>query len=211
MATNREVGEARFWSRVEPTGFCWNWTGNPDKDGYASTALAGKRLLVHRIAYTLLVGEIPKGLTLDHLCRNKLCVNPDHLEPVTGAENVRRHWRLMNRRDTYTRVRPAPKTQRARGADGKPIQCKNGHKLDPSNTLLSRRSRDSGTIRSRCAVCQHATQEANRRKKGAIEQGRRGTYGPRDHALFEEYWGFTYVQWLSGDVRPVDGALKLVA
>jgi hypothetical protein len=77
-----------FWSKVEPTGFCWNWTNAPNHNGYGQYGSQGMR--PHRIAYELLVGPIPDGLTLDHLCRNKLCVNPDHVEPVTRGENARR-------------------------------------------------------------------------------------------------------------------------
>ncbi|MGZ4586215.1 MAG: HNH endonuclease signature motif containing protein [Mycobacteriaceae bacterium] len=78
-----------FWSNVEPTGFCWLWTGKLNAKGYGSSGAAGESS-AHRAAYTLLVGPIPEGLTLDHLCRVRRCVNPDHLEPVTQRENLRR-------------------------------------------------------------------------------------------------------------------------
>lgn len=85
---------ARFLSRVrtEPDG-CWLWTGYVTATGYGRVAVPGRRkLYAHRVSYELHVGPIPVGLTLDHLCRNKLCVRPDHLEPVTLAENIRRAW-----------------------------------------------------------------------------------------------------------------------
>jgi hypothetical protein len=65
---------------------CWTWTGAKASHGYGNTA----RTTAHREVWELLIGPIPDGLTLDHLCRNPLCVNPDHLEPVTCAENLRR-------------------------------------------------------------------------------------------------------------------------
>ncbi len=83
----------RFWAKFEQddaTG-CWLWTAAVNASGYA---LLGSRYLssqlAHRFAYELLVGPIPAGLTLDHLCRVRWCVNPGHVEPVTRGENVRR-------------------------------------------------------------------------------------------------------------------------
>lgn len=70
---------------------CWEWTGARNSRGYGSTTNgAGGSMLAHRRSYELLKGEIPDGLTIDHLCFNKPCVNPDHMEPVTFAENTRR-------------------------------------------------------------------------------------------------------------------------
>jgi len=92
------VDEAdRFWSKVRlcPRDGCWLWTGAPNADGYGRfqrrLATGVYRMVkAHRYAYELLVGPIPEGLTLDHLCLHRLCVRPSHLEPVTNAENVRR-------------------------------------------------------------------------------------------------------------------------
>lgn len=69
---------------------CWEWQGVSDKDGYGRRKQFGKTWAAHRYVYTMCKGAIPEGLTLDHLCRNKKCVNPDHLEPVSAVENLQR-------------------------------------------------------------------------------------------------------------------------
>ncbi len=69
---------------------CWLWLGATNKKGYGQGALGGERGGVHRLVYRHLKGPIPKGLVLDHLCRQKSCCNPDHLEPVTHRENILR-------------------------------------------------------------------------------------------------------------------------
>lgn len=79
-----------FWEHVDKSGECWIWTGSKHSAGYGSTSVNAKRVYAHRYAYEVLVGPIPEGLVIDHLCRNRLCVRPDHLEPVTLAENTRR-------------------------------------------------------------------------------------------------------------------------
>lgn len=82
---------ANMRSKTEDTGTCWNWTGALQTRGYGSVGISdGRTSLAHRRSYELLVGPIPEGLTIDHLCFNKRCINPAHLEPVTGAENTRR-------------------------------------------------------------------------------------------------------------------------
>ena len=70
---------------------CWEWQGAKNvTHGYGKIQVNKRTHNAHRIIYEVLVGPIPDGLVVDHLCRNKLCVNPDHLEPVTWAENIRR-------------------------------------------------------------------------------------------------------------------------
>ena len=81
----------RVLRRTSFTETCWLWTGTTDADGYGR--LGGhmaKDRMVHRVLYEALEGPIPAGLTIDHLCFVTTCVNPDHLEPVSRAENARR-------------------------------------------------------------------------------------------------------------------------
>jgi hypothetical protein len=81
----------RFITKIE-VGDCWHWTAGKH-NGYGQFSLGGRKgrmYYAHRVAYEWLVGPIPEGLQLDHLCRNRACVNPDHLEPVSQQENILR-------------------------------------------------------------------------------------------------------------------------
>ena len=69
---------------------CWEWTAAKSPLGYGALNVGDRTKLAHRVVYELLVGSIPDGLDLDHLCRNPSCVKPAHLEPVPRAENLRR-------------------------------------------------------------------------------------------------------------------------
>ena len=109
--------EERFWSKadwdVHTPGRCWPWLKATTTKGYGCFGFAGGVRLAHRVAYELEVGPIPEGMELDHTCVNPACVNPDHLEPVTHAENCRRQM--------------ARKTR-----------CKNDHEFTDDNTYWYR-------------------------------------------------------------------------
>ena len=116
----------RFWAKVaiDPETQCWIWTGSLSK-GYGKFGVAGKSpQSAHRLTYTILVGFIPINLQIDHLCRNRACCNPAHLEPVTCRENLFR----------------SPLTQTTIKANQ--THCKNGHELTGNNLII--RTRKAG-------------------------------------------------------------------
>jgi hypothetical protein len=82
----------RFWAKVDRRGpnECWPWVGAKLQHGYGHLKVGDSYPPAHRVAYELLVGLIPEGLQIDHLCRNRACCNPAHMEPVTPLENTRR-------------------------------------------------------------------------------------------------------------------------
>lgn len=111
----------RFMEKITLDDGCWKWTGSRNAQGYGAFGVEGRTLSAHRFAYERLVGEIPEGLVLDHLCRNESCVNPDHLEPVTQSENQRRGLRgyalrALCRSGLHDITDPANVTVHARGA-----------------------------------------------------------------------------------------------
>jgi hypothetical protein len=85
----------RFWAQVDRTADCWLWTGHLNRDGYGQFKVTDRpghyrTVRAHRWAWEAEHGPVPPGLTLDHLCGRPACVRPDHLDPCTAAENLRR-------------------------------------------------------------------------------------------------------------------------
>ena len=134
--------EARFWPKVDKTGDCWIWTAAQDGKGYGGFWDGEQRQKAHRVAYELMVGLIPTGLCLDHLCRNTLCVNPAHLEVVTQRVNILRGVGVS--------------AQKARQT-----HCINGHELTPQNTYIREDRRHPSRS---CRVCDRERHYASRHK-----------------------------------------------
>ena len=89
-----DTPEIRFWAKVNKTDSCWLWTAHTNTKGYGMFHIDSKQseTVSHRFSYELLKGKIPDGMVLDHLCRVRSCVNPDHLEIVTWKENALRGY-----------------------------------------------------------------------------------------------------------------------
>jgi len=86
MKTNKPV-QQRFWDKVNKTDSCWEWTAGTNPAGYGRFRFNERVMMSHRVSYELIIGPIPDGLLLDHMCHNKVCVNPEHLRPVTSKQN----------------------------------------------------------------------------------------------------------------------------
>lgn len=138
MALASETSRARFESKVQRGPGCWEWQGMRCHHGYAYFGGRG----AHRLAYELWVGPIPAGLTIDHLCRNRGCVNPTHLEAVTILVN--------------------------NGRRPKKTHCPNGHEYTPENTYRNPQ-RPKSPI---CRICHRDRRRTQRhRDRHALVEG----------------------------------------
>lgn len=124
------VNFASIWQRVriDDAAGCWLWTG-PLSDGYARAWIGGSDALLHRVVYGVLKAPIPDGLVIDHLCRQRNCLNPEHLEPVTNRENLVRGSTLA-------------------AANVKKTHCPYGHAYD------NLRARPDGRFFRACKACE---------------------------------------------------------
>ena len=129
----------RFWGKVDKSGDCWTWAAGKTADGYGNFKLNGKDRYAHRLSYEWAHGPIAEGLTVDHLCRNRACVNPEHLEAVAARTNV-----LRGHGVTATKARQD--------------SCVRGHAFDQKNTYQWRGSR----------ICRTCRAEYNRARYSAL-------------------------------------------
>lgn len=83
----RGDSDKRFWAKVAKGPGCWHWVGAPTAQGYGLIRYGGKYRTAHRVSYEINVAPLPDGMQIDHACRNRMCVNPDHLRVVTDGEN----------------------------------------------------------------------------------------------------------------------------
>lgn len=120
---------------------CWDWVGARISNGYGMFTYQARRQMAHRVSYELFLGPIPEGLELDHLCRNRACINPSHLEPVTRQENVRRGEAFA-------------------GVNARKTHCIRGHEFTPENT--HRRKDRPGT--RECKTCAKNRDIARKRR-----------------------------------------------
>lgn len=127
--------EERFWEKVAKTETCWLWTGTVKSNSYGCFWHKGKNRHAHRWAYELLVGKIPPKMQIDHLCRNRACVNPKHMEVVTNRENGLRG------------ESPA-------GKNARKTHCVNGHEFTEENTY----SQKPGW--RECRICRKVKKDA---------------------------------------------------
>ncbi|MFI7618020.1 HNH endonuclease signature motif containing protein [Nonomuraea terrae] len=142
----------RILAKVEENeAGCWIWQGARDSKGYGKIKVDGIQRGAHRVAYEALVAPITPGLVIDHLCRVTLCVNPEHLEPVTYLVN--------NLRGEGLPARYAERTH-----------CDKGHEFTPENTYLCKQPRNPSRFSRRCRTCERIRDGERRRAKKALNR-----------------------------------------
>jgi hypothetical protein len=145
--------KAKLWSLVDRNGpgGCWSLRRKLSESGYALFTANGVTAYAHRTVYELVKGRIPDGRELDHVCRNRWCVNPDHLEPVQPRENIMRGEGICARNSWKT-------------------HCANGHLLTVDNVIV--KSKNNGRNLSRqcrtCRLAQDASYRERRRQYGRL-------------------------------------------
>lgn len=128
----------------EPNSGCWLWMASLDGHGYGQIMLPNNKVRrAHRELYQCVKGEVAKNLDLDHLCRNRACVNPDHLEPVTRSVNLRRGLGPQKTKEWHA----------------KQMGCVNGHKYEAGSYFVYFHAKRNRSYRV-CKICASAAQAA---------------------------------------------------
>lgn len=140
----------------EPNTGHWLWLNNRNRQGYGRGTIAGRQLLMHRYVYTHLVGPIPDGMVIDHLCRVRHCVNPNHLRVVTPRQNT-----LENSLSVGA----------VRGAW---TQCPQGHAFEGRNRIITK------TGARLCRACRNAYMRELMRKRAAEQPYKSPYWAPRE-------------------------------
>jgi hypothetical protein len=144
----------RIMARVTVAGECWEWDSISHVDGYGRFRMGGRQWLAHRASYTVLVGPIPEGLNIDHLCRNRRCVNPEHLEPVTQSENLKRSP-LMDRHSHKTHC------PRGHAYEGDNVRLSGVHRHCRTCDSMRRYDTDKYNLAANCPDCEKPMRRNN--------------------------------------------------
>jgi hypothetical protein len=148
----------RFWSKVvcvdSASDTCWHWLAHK-KNGYGTIKIGGRWFSAHRAAWILTYGDIDPTLTIDHLCRNRACVNPAHLEQVTMRVNTLRGM-------TFS------------GINSRKTHCPKGHPYSESNTKLTNKHARGTVVSRACRTCQNEQRRTERAR--AVQRARRSRH-----------------------------------
>ena len=161
----------RFWGKVRLGPGCWTWTGNKGTNGYGRFWLDGKTTPAHRVALLLSGVRIPDGQEPDHLCRNKSCVNPAHLEIVTRSENLLRHFERIGKCRRGHPIQQGRLMARrgcpeCRHLDSSTRAAARTYVFDGRHCVLCRRATRNGF--HTCDRCQQQQRDRRARRKGVV-------------------------------------------
>jgi hypothetical protein len=155
----------RFLRNIRLDGDCIVWTGEKCPAGYGRFRIQKRIYMAHRVTYTVAYGLVPEGLEVDHLCRNRACINPQHLEAVTHLENVARSVRARIGQPKLTRKARSKAHSNGTGrVNAAKTHCPQGHPYEGDNLILMK-SRSGRKCRTCAAISRekgHAIQRANR-------------------------------------------------
>src|SRR3990167_9039589 len=141
---------------------CWVWDAYKHPKGYGQMRVNGKTVWAYRLSYEIFKGDIPKGLTIDHLCRVRSCVNPDHLEAVTMKENILRGVGITAKESRQT-------------------HCKSGHRFILENTNFVKTKSGFGR---ECKICRQGYQRSHYNKKTKQTHCKRGHLRSNENLCF---------------------------